>query len=84
MFKKDLFEKNTKEGLFILTCDGKCIFSLNETGAFIWNALKRNKAKEEIIKDLASIYDVGKDKVTKDVDIFIKEVRKHSAELIKT
>jgi len=82
MFKKDLFEKNTKEGLFILTCDGKYIFSLNETGAFIWNALKRNKARDEIIKDLTSIYDVEKSHAIKDVDIFIKEVKKHSAELI--
>lgn len=80
--RKDLIEKNTKEGLFILTSDGRYFFSLNEVGAFIWNAFKHNKTREEIIKDLVSFYDVEEGLAKKDLDIFIKELKRHFSELI--
>lgn len=80
--REDLIEKKAEEKLFILTSDGRHLFSLNEVGAFIWNAFKHNKAKNDIVKDLVSLYDVEEGQAIKDVDVFIKEVRKHSAELI--
>jgi hypothetical protein len=80
--KGDLIEKKTEEGLFILTPDGKYIFSLNEVGAFIWNALKHNRPGDEIVKDLMSIYDVEEGRLARDLDVFIKELRRYPAELI--
>lgn len=82
VLRKDLIEKNTKEGLFLLTSDGRYFFSLNEVGAFIWNAFKHSKTRTEILKDLVSFYDVEEDLAKKDLDIFIKEVKKYSSELI--
>ena len=82
ILRKDLIEKNTREGLFLLTSDGRYLFSLNEVGAFIWNAFKQSKTRTEILKDLVYFYDVEEELAKKDLDIFIKEVKRRSSELI--
>lgn len=80
--KKALIEKRTKEGLFVLTPDGESFFSLNEVGSFIWKAIKQNKARNEIIKDIVSFYDVEERQAMKDFDAFIKCIKKYSSELM--
>ena len=80
--KKDLIEKKTKEGLFILTQGGDALFSLNDAGSFIWGSLKHNKSVDEIVKDLTSFYDVDKKQARKDLDIFVKDIKKYSSELL--
>ncbi|MDD5195861.1 MAG: PqqD family protein [Candidatus Omnitrophica bacterium] len=80
--KKDLIEKKTKEGLFILTPDGESLFSLNDVGNFIWDALKHNKTRDEIVKDIVSFYDVEEKQARADLDIFINDIKKYSSELM--
>jgi len=80
--KEDLIEKKTKEGFFMLSQDGKALFSLNEIGSFVWSAFKCNKTKDEIVKDLVSVYDVDEDQAEKDIKIFIKDLEKYSSELL--
>jgi len=52
------------------------IFNINETGAFIFNNLKNNKSKEEIINLMKSEYNAPIDTLSKDYDEFILELKK--------
>ncbi len=83
VIRKGLIEKTTKKGIFILTPDGKKLFALNGVSGVIWDFLKRNKNRNEIIEGLTSRYTVGKERAGKDLDILIKKIRKYSHDLIE-
>jgi hypothetical protein len=56
------------------TVSFRSIISLNETGAFLWELLKTDKTKEELISGLLAEYDVDKDTAQKDVNEFINSL----------
>ena len=80
--KKDLIEKRTREGLFMLTSDGRYLFTLNETGTFVWDSLMHSKTRKEIVKDLMSLYDVDENHAQKDVTTLLKEIEKYYSDLL--
>ena len=56
------------------TLDFNGMMSLNETGAFIFSKMLDGTTKEQLIEDLISEYEVGREIAEKDVDDFIKKV----------
>jgi Coenzyme PQQ synthesis protein D (PqqD) len=57
--------------------DMHSVFTLNETGAFIWEQINGVRSVEEIIADLTSEYDIDNEKAEKDVFSFIDDMSKY-------
>ena len=51
--------------------DMTSVYTLNETGAFIWELIDGRKSVEELIKAVIDKYDVDKETATTDVYSFI-------------
>ena len=51
------------------------LIGLNETGAFIWERLSKNRMPEEIVKDLCEEYEVEKTSAMASVQRFIKKLQ---------
>lgn len=48
------------------------MISLNESGAFLFNLLKENITKDDMLQAMLNEYDVSKEQALKDIDKFIK------------
>ncbi len=55
--------------------DFRCIITLNETGAFIWNVLQKPCTVEDVVKAMLGEYDVSVDVVAADVAAFVTAMR---------
>lgn len=68
------------EGEYILVpivsaaADVESIFSLNETGAAVWDKLDGKKSLKDIIAEIQEEYDVQADQLQRDVLSFIDEM----------
>lgn len=54
------------------------VIRLNETGAFLWNELKKDLDVNDLIASLTSEYDVDINQATEDVFSFIEILRKEN------
>jgi hypothetical protein len=54
--------------------DMDSVYTLNETGAFIWEQINGKRSVEEIIKEMTEEYDIDNDTATKDVLEFISKM----------
>ena len=54
---------------------GKGLIIFSESGAFIYQKLKDGYTREEIVEALTAEYEVSADKVSKDVDAFLNQMR---------
>ena len=52
--------------------DFNAMFTLNETGAFLWEKLQEEKTEEELVEELCSEYDVASDVAAQDISDFLK------------
>ena len=50
------------------TIDFRCIITLNETGAFLWQQLQQERTAEDLVAALLAEYEVGEDVARADVD----------------
>jgi hypothetical protein len=57
--------------------DMHSVYTLNETGAFIWEQIDGNRSVEEIISALTSEYDIDSKNGEKDVFEFIENMQKY-------
>jgi hypothetical protein len=57
--------------------DMTSIYTLNETGAFIWEQINGNKSVEDIINALTAEYDIDNNNATTDVFSFIDNMSKY-------
>ena len=57
--------------------DMDSVYTLNETGAFIWEQIDGKKTVSEIIVALIAEYDVDKDIASNDVSEFIGNMNKY-------
>lgn len=57
--------------------DMTSIYTLNETGAFIWEQINGNKSVEDIINALTAEYDIDNKNATTDVFSFIDNMSKY-------
>ena len=86
--KKELF---IKEGLmlrniansYVVVAVGKAskdfngMINLNETGAFLWEALSKVHSKEELVNELLKEYDIDFDQANNDVEEFLEVLEKN-------
>jgi hypothetical protein len=52
----------------------RCLFTLNETASFIWNALEIPGTAADVQHALVEAFDVTPDRARKDVDRFMAEL----------
>jgi hypothetical protein len=57
--------------------DMNSVYTLNETGAFIWEQIDGKRSVEEIIAMLTVEYDIDKQKAESDVFNFIDDMSKY-------
>jgi methyltransferase-like protein len=57
--------------------DMNSVYTLNETGAFIWELIDGKKSVEEIINSVTKEYDIDIETATSDVYSFIRDMRKY-------
>jgi hypothetical protein len=53
------------------------VYTLNETGAFIWEQIDGKRNVEEIINELTNEYDIEKQNAESDVFTFIEDMSKY-------
>lgn len=51
------------------------VITLNETGAFLWKQLARDKSEEELLIALLDEYDTGEEKAKADITAFIAKLK---------
>ena len=57
--------------------DMNSVYTLNETGAFIWEHIDGKRTVEEIITELMNEYEIDKQNAESDVITFIRNMRKY-------
>jgi Coenzyme PQQ synthesis protein D (PqqD) len=57
--------------------DMNSVYTLNETGAFIWEHIDGKRTVEEIITELMNEYEIDKQNAESDVFIFIGNMSKY-------
>jgi hypothetical protein len=57
--------------------DMNSVYTLNETGAFIWEQINGKRSVEEIMRALTTEYDIDKDSAEADVFSFIENMSKY-------
>jgi hypothetical protein len=57
--------------------DMNSVYTLNETGAFIWEQIDGKKSIEEIITALTNVYDIDKHNAESDVNSFVANMSKY-------
>ena len=57
--------------------DMNSVYTLNETGAFIWEKIDGKRNVEEIIVALTTVYDINKQNAESDVYSFIENMSKY-------
>jgi hypothetical protein len=57
--------------------DMNSVYTLNETGAFIWEHINGERSVEEIIRILTSEYDTDFETASEDVFLFVENMRKY-------
>jgi hypothetical protein len=57
--------------------DMNSVYTLNETGAFIWEQINGSRNVEEIISNLTNEYDIDQQKAETDVFDFIENMRRY-------
>jgi hypothetical protein len=57
--------------------DMNCVYTLNETGAYIWDKIDGKRNVEEIIGALMDEYDIDKQNAERDVLSFIENMSKY-------
>ena len=53
------------------------VYTLNETGAFIWEQIDGKRSVEEIITALTNVYDIDKQNAESDVNSFVENMSKY-------
>ena len=54
------------------------MITLNESGAFFWNALLKDTTVDEVVKKVTSEYDVDEERAKDDVEKFIEQLRENN------
>jgi hypothetical protein len=57
--------------------DMDSVYTLNETGAFIWDLINGIRSVEEIINELTTEYDIDKETATADVYEFADNLKEY-------
>ncbi len=59
------------------TVDFRCMITLNETGAFLWEKLAKESDANDLVQALLAEYDVTEERAGQDVEAFIRALREN-------
>ena len=59
------------------TVDFRCMITLNETGAFLWERLSADTTQETMVDALLAEYEVDRDTAAQCVDAFIEKLKEY-------
>ncbi|MCS7093528.1 MAG: PqqD family protein [Patescibacteria group bacterium] len=76
VFQKGLIIQKLDKKIIIFDSDNSTLFTLNETASLIFDKLKKKCPKEKIIDYLLKKYQVRKERIERDIDEFIEELKK--------
>lgn len=54
------------------------MITLNESGAFFWEAMKEDTTIEEVVEKVCSEYEIDKETATKDVEKFVNMLKENN------
>lgn len=54
------------------------VITLNESAVYLWEQLKEEKSKEDLVCSLIKEYEIGRELAEKDVDNFIDTIETHN------
>jgi len=57
--------------------DMDSVYTLNETGAFIWEQIDGKRSVHEIINELTNEFEIDDDTATEDVLLFLEDMNKY-------
>jgi len=57
--------------------DMNSVYTLNETGAFLWEQIDGKKSVKDLIQALIAEYEIDKESATRDVLSFIEEMNRY-------
>ena len=60
----------------VMTVDFRCIITLNDTGAYLWQQLQQERSETELVQLLLEEYDVTAERAQEDVAAFIDDLKK--------
>lgn len=60
--------------IYIVDSKNSILHKINPTGSFIFERIKNNKSKQDIIKELIETYDVDYETASKDLEEFISQL----------
>lgn len=75
-FQKGLIIQKLDDQTVIFDADESVLYTLNETASVIFDKLKKKWDKEKIINYMLKKYDVKKEKLEKDFDQLIEDLKK--------
>jgi 6-pyruvoyl-tetrahydropterin synthase len=75
-FQKGLIIQKLDNQTVIFDADESVLYTLNETAAIIFDKLKKKWDKEKIINFMLKKYDVKKERLEKDFDQLIEDLKK--------
>lgn len=65
--KRDIVSRSVQGDEVVLDLESGTYFSLNPTGTFVWERLKKGAALADISRDLSGEFDVTPDKAARDI-----------------
>ena len=77
-FNKELFSRETKDGLLLLDSADKFLYVLRGTALNIWNMADGKSRIQNIIEDVSCEFNAAIDIVKKDVIDFLKKANKEN------
>jgi 6-pyruvoyl-tetrahydropterin synthase len=75
-FQKGLIIQKLDDQTVIFDADESVLYTLNETASVIFDKLKKKWDKEKIINFMLKKYDVKKERLEKDFDQLIEDLKK--------
>ena len=73
--RSDLLTVADLDGAVLLDLKGDSITTLNETGAFIWSALRRKESLQQVVEQLSALTGTDSQIVLADARIFVDSLR---------
>jgi len=75
---KNILEHKIGDDLVLINSDSKKIFTINRTGIYIWNLIKKGNDEEKIKIKISKKYRISEDIANKDLTAFIKKLKKYN------
>ena len=84
IFNKDVAYREIERQILFLRPKDSLLYTLNDTGRFIWHGITKKKNLTGIINDFSKEFHIPKEQAEKDVSRFISDLEKKKIIIKKT